>query len=112
MMRPRRRDTAPTPDAPTPTDSPARPRRAAPPVAGSRIDERREVRTNLRAAASDIGTREALARLGTAGNSPPNISPPSSATGPDRLLTDTQSAHDGVSHHADVAFHVMRVLAP
>ena len=30
----------------------------------SRIDKRREVRTNLRAAASDIGTREALARLG------------------------------------------------
>jgi hypothetical protein len=30
----------------------------------SRIDKRREVRENLRAAASDIGTREALARLG------------------------------------------------
>ncbi len=30
----------------------------------SRIDKRREVRQNLRAAASDIGTREALARLG------------------------------------------------
>ena len=30
----------------------------------SRIDKRREVRANLRAAASDIGTREALARLG------------------------------------------------
>jgi hypothetical protein len=28
------------------------------------IDKRREVRANLRAAASDIGTREALARLG------------------------------------------------
>ena len=30
----------------------------------SRVDKRREVRDNLRAAASDIGTREALARLG------------------------------------------------
>ncbi len=30
----------------------------------SRIEKRREVRTNLCAAASDIGTREALARLG------------------------------------------------
>ena len=30
----------------------------------SRIDKRREVRENLRAAASDVGTREALARLG------------------------------------------------
>jgi hypothetical protein len=30
----------------------------------SRIDKRREVRANLRAAASDIGTREALTRLG------------------------------------------------
>ena len=28
-----------------------------------------------------------------------------------RCLTDTQFAHDGVSDHADVAFHVMRVLA-
>ena len=27
------------------------------------------------------------------------------------LLTDTQFAHDGVSDHADVAFHVVRVLA-
>ena len=27
------------------------------------------------------------------------------------LLTATQFAHDGVSDHADVALHVMRVLA-
>jgi len=27
------------------------------------------------------------------------------------MLTDTQFAPDGVSDHADVAFHVMRVLA-
>ena len=27
------------------------------------------------------------------------------------VLTDMQFAHDGVSDHADVAFHVMRVLA-
>ena len=27
------------------------------------------------------------------------------------VLTDTQFAHDGVSHHADVAFHGVRVLA-
>ena len=29
----------------------------------------------------------------------------------DRVLTGTQFAHDGVSDHADVAFHIMRVLA-
>jgi hypothetical protein len=27
------------------------------------------------------------------------------------VLPDTQLAHDGVSDHADVAFHFMRVLA-
>jgi len=29
----------------------------------------------------------------------------------DRVLTGTQFAHDGVNDHADVAFHIMRVLA-
>jgi len=37
---------------------------------------------------------------------------PHSDSGRPLLLPATQFAHDGVSDHAEVAFHVMRVLRP
>jgi hypothetical protein len=58
----------------------------------------------LRQLVSDMPPTLAAAALDTS----PETAEHHAAAG---LLTDQQFAHDGVSDYADVAFHVMRVLA-